>query len=94
MKYFEEMKENLDWQVDDFLGDHDFFEVALFLSFTPLFQKEVIRTIFYRTNNNSTIGLSEWNLDEVIKFIWGPNNKTIKEIKDMKLRKDWNKVFF
>jgi hypothetical protein len=36
----------------------------------------------------STIWLSEANIAEVIKFIGGKNNKTIKEIKNMRMEKD------
>jgi hypothetical protein len=54
-------------------------------------QKEVIRYIYYISNNKSTIGLSEANITEIIKFINGKNNKTIKEIRNMKMEKD-NKI--
>jgi hypothetical protein len=59
---------------------------------TPLLQKEIIRHIFYISNWKSTIWLSEANITEVIKFINWKNNKTIKEIKNMKLFKDNNVI--
>ena len=57
-------------------------------------QKEIIRYIFYITNNNSTIWLSEANIWEIIKFINWKNNKTIKEIKNLKMRKENEIIIF
>jgi hypothetical protein len=54
-------------------------------------QKEVIRYIYFISNWNSTIWLTESNIDEIIRFINGKNNKTIKEIWGLKMRKE-NKV--
>ena len=51
-------------------------------------QKEVIRYIYYISNNKSTIWLSEANIAEVIRFINGKNNKTVKEIQGLKMKKD------
>jgi tRNA(Ile)-lysidine synthase len=61
---------------------------------SDFFKKELIRYIFYTTNNKSTIGLSEGNIAEVIKFINGKNNKTIKDIKNMKLKKENEIIIF
>jgi hypothetical protein len=57
-------------------------ELNLFL------KKEVIRYIYYISNWNSTIWLSEANIWEILKFIDWKNNKTIKEIKWLKMRKE------
>jgi hypothetical protein len=54
----------------------------------------VIARIFYISNKNSTIGLSEANIWEIIKFINGKWNKTIKEIKGLSMRKNGNKIFY
>jgi tRNA(Ile)-lysidine synthase len=91
IKYFEEVKENIDSQIFNFLKDENYFNIEEFNNLTKLIQKEVIRHIFYITNWKSTIWLSEANINEVIKFINWKNNKTIKEIKLMKLEKD-NKI--
>jgi len=88
ISHFEEIKNHLDTEVEEFLGDRNRFSIPLFLGFSSLLQKEVIRSIYYKSNGNSTIGLSEWNIAEVIKFINGKNNKTKKEIHGMKLFKD------
>lgn len=88
ISYFEELKENIDVQVEKFLQEKNYFNIEEFNSLPSLLQKEVIRHIYYISNNKSTIWLSEANISEVIKFINWKNNKTIKEIKDMKLEKD------
>jgi len=89
--YFEEVKENIDIQVNNFLQTNSFFNIKEYNWLSSLIQKEIIRYIFYITNWNSTIWLSEANISEVIRFINWKNNKTIKIIKNMKLDKD-NKI--
>ncbi len=71
-----------------------YFYINDFNNLSPLLQKEIIRHIFYISNNKSTIWLSKANINEVIKFINGKNNKTIKEIKNMKLKKDNEIIIF
>ncbi len=68
-----------------------YFYIKDFIDLAPILQKEIIRHIFYVSNNKSTIWLSEANIAEVIRFINWKNNKTIKEIKEMKLKKE-NKI--
>ena len=68
-----------------------YFYIEDFNKKTNLMQKEIIRHIFYISNNNSTIWLSEANIDDIIKFINWKNNKTIKEIRELKMRKE-NKI--
>ena len=75
--YFEELKANIDLQVNDFftachscagrnlstvkksfpsdLSENNFFYVDAFLNLSPFLQKEIIRFIFSKTNDNSTI---------------------------------------
>ncbi len=71
-----------------------YFYIDAFNKLEKLIQKEVIRHIFYISNNKSTIWLSESNINEVIKFINWKNNKTKKEIKDMKLKKENEIIIF
>ena len=92
LSHFEEIKEYLDTQVSSFLSEEKSFLVSKFILLSPLIQKEVIREVFYRANNKSTIWLSEWNIAEAIKFINWKNNKTKKEIQNMKLFKDGDKI--
>lgn len=93
ISYLEEVKENIDKQISDFLSKFPDWEfnISEFSSLTFLLQKEIIRHIFYISNWKSTIWLSEANIAEVIRFINWKGNKTIKEIKNMKLFKD-NKI--
>jgi tRNA(Ile)-lysidine synthase len=64
------------------------FFINDFNSQKELIQKELIRYIYYVSNNKSTIWLSEANIAEIIKFINWKNNKTIKEIKGLKMFKE------
>lgn len=70
------------------------FSISEFQSLSPLLQKEVITHIYYISNWNSTIGLSEWNIAEIIRFIGGKNNKTVKEIHYLKMRKENTRIEF
>lgn len=88
LEYFQEIKQHIDSEVCEFLWNWNQFSISLFQMSSPLLQKEIIRAIYYKKNWNSTIGLSEWNIAEVIKFIGWKNNKTKKEIQHMKLFKD------
>lgn len=94
MEYFGELKEHIDSEVKAFLWDKKDFSLSDFNALSPFMQKEVIRYIYYVSNGNSTIGLSEWNIAEVLKFFWGKNNKTKKEIRNMNLFKDGDRIIF
>lgn len=88
LDYFEELKKHIDQEIQGFLWTSDYFEIKDFLQLSLFMQKEIIAEIFYRSNNNSTQWLSEGNIAEIIKFINWPNNKTVKEIKKLKMEKD------
>ena len=94
--YLDEIKDLLDLEVKNFLEKFDwkYFLIEDFNSLPNLIQKEVIRYIFFISNWNSTIWLTSKNIDEVIKFINWKNNKTKKEIKQMKLGKDNKKILY
>lgn len=94
ISYFEEVKNHLDTEVQVFLWDKDSFLISDFNALSVLLQKEVIRYIYFISNNNSTIGLSESNIEEVIRFINGKNNKTTKEIRGLSMRKDNKTILF
>ena len=91
MNYFEELQVHIDTEVISFLWEKSYFEIPDFNSLSNFLQKEVIRYIYYIENGKSTIWLSEWNINEIIRFINGKNNKTIKEIRGLQMRKD-NKI--
>ena len=109
MSYLEGVQEHIDEEVRDFLnidltpqsslllGEGEqkrYFEIPAFTLLSKFLQKEVIRYIYYISNNNSTIGLSEWNIAEVIRFIYWKNNKTVKEIQKLTMRKDNKKIYW
>ena len=98
VKYFlanqdEKIKNNLKYQkIYDIFKNIDWYKWWFFISdfnnLKDLLQKELIKYIYYISNNKSTIGLSESNINEIIKFINWKNNKTIKEIKGLKMFKE------
>jgi len=94
MCYFEDLQEHIDKEVLWFLWNKDSFDIDDFNNLSHLLQKEVIRYIYYISNGKSTIWLSESNIKEIIRFINGKNNKTIKEIKLLSMRKDNTKIIF
>ncbi len=73
------------------LGNMRNFNIEKFNNLSKFLQKEVIRYIYYISNGKSTIWLSMANIDEIIRFINWKNNRTVKEIKRLKMRKN-NKV--
>lgn len=94
MDYFSELKDFLDDEVKKFLWEENSFEIKKFNIESSLVQKEIIRYIYFISNWNSTIWLSEANISEVIKFINWPNWKWIKDIWEMKLKKEKWKIYF
>lgn len=94
LEYFSEVKSHLDKEVEDFLSEEKSFSLSEFHTLSPLLQKEIIRYIYYISNGKSSIGLSEWNIAEVLKFFKGKNNKTKKEIRNMNLFKDGDNIIF
>lgn len=94
INYIDEIKENIDLEIKVFLWEKNYFSIKDFNQKSSLMQREIIRYCFYIANNRSTIWLTSSNIKEIIKFINWKNNKTIKEIKLLKMRKDWEKIFF
>ncbi|MBW7954872.1 tRNA lysidine(34) synthetase TilS [Candidatus Gracilibacteria bacterium] len=94
LNYFDELKTHLDKEITHFLDEKNYFDIDDFNNKSPFLQKEIIRYIYYISNCNSTIGLSEANILEILKFINGKNNKTIKEIKNLKMKKYGKKIYF
>lgn len=97
IEYFDEIKTHIDCQVLDFLNNQKIensFSINSFNNLSDFMKKEIIRYIFFKSNCNSTIWLSKSNIDEIIRFINWKNNKTKKEIKELKMKKDWDYIFF
>lgn len=70
------------------------FEIEKFNNLSSLLQKEILRYIYFISNWNSTIWLSEANIAEVLRFINGPNWKWEKDIWEMKLKKEKKKIYY
>lgn len=94
LSYFEELKDFIDEEIKKFLWEKDYFCIKNFNNLSNFLKKEIIRYIYFSRNWNSTIWLSEANILEILKFINWKNNKTIKEIKNLKMKKDWDKIYF
>lgn len=94
MDYMKELKDFLDSEVKKFLWEERSFEIEKFNNISSLLQKEVLRYIYYISNWNSTIWLSEANIAEVLRFINWPNWKGEKDIQEMKLKKEKKKIYF
>lgn len=86
MGYMSELRAHLDAEVRTFLSDADFFSVPDFLGLSTFLQREVIRYLYERANNG-TIGLSEGNIAEVIRFIGDKGNYTEKKLGKLRLEK-------
>lgn len=92
MSYMSELRAHLDAEVRVFLGDSDSFSVPDFLGLSIFLQREVIRYL-YEQANNGTIGLSEGNIAEVIRFIGDKGNYTRKELGKLCLEKKNLRVY-
>lgn len=94
MNYLGNVKDFIDVEVKNFLIEDWFFSLKKFKDLNLFLQKEIIRYVFYKRNLNSTIWLSESNINEIIRFLNWKNNKTIKEIKMLKMKKDWDNIYY
>ena len=92
--YFEDMKWFIDERVDIFLGEKNDFLLKDFLQESDFLQKEILRKIYFMKNKNSTIGLSEANIAEILRFFREKRGNGIKEIHWLKLEKKKGRVFF
>jgi tRNA(Ile)-lysidine synthase len=66
--YTEELKSWIDDEIRLFLTDVSSFSVKEFEKKSPFFQKEIIRYL-YEKSNHGTVGLSERNIEEMVRFI-------------------------
>ncbi len=95
--YTEELKSWIDREVQDWLDaeknseDGISFSAVNFQKKSPFFQKEIVRYI-YETVNQGTIGLSEWLVEEILRFILTANGGTEKSIGKSVLKKMGNRV--
>lgn len=93
MQYFKELQGYIENDVKMLINIDNSFDIDGFKDKSQFLQKEIIANIF-KITNSWTIGLTKWNIDEVIRFINDKWNYTKKEIKKMHLfKKNW-KVYF
>ena len=99
MNYMSEMKEFVDNQVYNFLWRSNAFSITEFNSLSKFIQKEIVRVMFFETNNN-TIWLNEWNVNEIIRFIqnewnnWNYGKVKVKTIKNLYIEKCKDQILF
>jgi hypothetical protein len=79
--------------VRDFLGDQKSFSVKDFEEKPLFFQKEIIRYL-YEEANNGTIGLSEGNIDELLRYILTASGGTDKNLGQLHLEKKGHIISF
>ena len=94
LSYFEEVQRFIDMQVEMFLWDSDVFQIVAFKEQDTFMQKEIIRKIYFLRNNHGTIGLSEWNIAEILRFMGEKRGTGFKEIHNLKLKKEKGKIYF
>ena len=86
IEYSEELKDWIDGEISSFLSDKESFSVRDFEKKSPFFQKEIIRYL-YEKANGGTVGLSEGNIEEMLRYIIMANGGTSKEIGKLRFMK-------
>ncbi len=92
--YFEDMKDFIDENVTTFLWDKREYILKDFLQLSLFLQKEILRHLYFISNNNSTIWLSEWNIAEILRFFSEKKGKGVKEIHGLNLNKEKGVIYF
>ncbi len=93
IEYTRELKCWIDEEVKVFLSDGISFLITEFEKKSLFFQKEIIRYL-YEKANNGTIGLSEGNIEEILRYILTANGGTMKEIKNLRLERRKSEIYF
>lgn len=93
MDYMTELRIYLDSEVKNFLWDNSSFSAKDFQWLSLFLQREIIRYL-YEQANQGTIGLSEWNIAEIIRFIGNKGNYTEKQLHRLRLQKKNFRVYF
>jgi hypothetical protein len=92
MRYFAEIQTHLNAEILWIIHEN-YFLVDDFLLLPVFLRKELLRHLFDITNH-WTIGLTEWNLEELERFVRDAKGWTVKEIKLLKLTKRQRKITF
>jgi tRNA(Ile)-lysidine synthase len=91
IEYTEELKLWIDSEIAKFLWERKSFSVKDFGEKSSFFQREIIRYI-YEHVNSGTIGLSQGNIKELLRFINTANGGTEKKIGNLMLTKRESKI--
>lgn len=94
LTYFEDLEIYLRKQVEDFLWGKNYFSIPDFAVLSTLLQKEILKHIFFVKNNHSTLGLSEANITEILRFLSEKRGNWVKKIHWLELKKEKGKVYF
>ncbi len=92
--YLYQVKYFIDYEINIFLNNSNSFKVSDFINKHEFLQNEIVRYIYQKTNNNSTIWLTQSNIKEIIRFIKTASWDSVKEIKNLKLYKKNNIISF
>ncbi len=87
--YTEELKDYIDREVRAFLWEEESFSVHDFGQKSPFFQREIIRYL-YEKACDGTIGLSEWGIEELRRYILTAEWGTEKSLSNLVLTKKQN----
>jgi tRNA(Ile)-lysidine synthase len=94
IEYTEELKSWIDTEIRVFLWDDWNFLISDFENKSLFLQKEIIRYL-YEEANQGTIGLSEWLITELIRFITeGSNSYGIREVKKLRLERRGERILY
>lgn len=91
--YTEELKLWIDREVEKFLSGKNEFSAKEFEKQSPFLRKEIIRYL-YEKSNSGTVGLSEGNINEILRFILSAEGWTRKEVHGLFLLKQHQVIFF
>jgi tRNA(Ile)-lysidine synthetase-like protein len=91
IEYTEDLKLWIDSEIANFLWERKSFSVKDFGEKSSFFQKEIIRYI-YEQANSGTIGLSEGNIEELLRYVLTANGGTEKKIGNLMLTKRWQEI--
>lgn len=91
--YTEEVKSWIDDEVQEFLWWKKSFSVQAFSNTSSFFQKEIIRYL-YEQAHSGTVGLSQWNIDELLRYILTADGGTEKKLWKLILTKAKNIISY
>lgn len=100
-EYMQELSEFIDTQIVQWLHqsenisrkEHTFFSQE-FLQLSPFFQREIIAHLYRTAQWGSSQWLSQWLIDELIRFIGDKNSYGIKEIKNLRIERRGERVYY